>query len=107
MSRTGWKKSERDAASLLHGKRFPANQGGVVDVESDLYVAQVKSVKRFSLLKLERECREIERVGIPKNKIGLVLIKRSAGKGKETDWLVCMTAGMFREMSGPLPTEAP
>jgi len=107
MARTTWKQAERDAASILHGKRFPASQGGPVDVESELYVAEVKNVKRLSLLQLERECRDIERVGNLKNKIGLVLVKRSAGKGKETDWLVCMTAGMFREMSGPLPTEPP
>ena len=96
---------ELEAASLLHGKRFPANQGCAVDVESLLYVAEVKNVKRFSLLQLERECVEIERVGNLKNKSGLVLLKRSAGKGRETEWLVCMTAGTFREMSGALPTE--
>lgn len=105
MSKTGWKAAERDAASILHGRRFPASQGGPVDVESDLYVAEVKNVKRFSLVQLERECREIERVGVQKHKAGLVLVKRSAGKGKETEWLVCMTAGVFREMSGALPTE--
>lgn len=105
MARTTWKRAERDAASILHGRRFPANQGGPMDVESTLYVAEVKNVKRFSLLQLERECREIERVGNLKNKIGLVLVKRSAGKGRETEWLVCMTAGMFREMNSALPTE--
>ena len=78
-----------------------------MDVESLLYVAEVKNVKRFSLLQLERECVEIERVGNLKNKSGLVLLKRSAGKGRETEWLVCMTAGTFREMSGALPTETP
>ena len=106
MSRHGWKKRELEAASILHGKRFPASSGGPIDVESAGYVAQVKNVKRFSLLQAERECLEIERQGNLKNKIGIVMVRRSAGKGRETPWLVMMTAGMFREMSGPLPTEA-
>lgn len=76
-----------------------------MDVESAQYVAEVKQRQVFSLKQLETECLEIERVGEQKQKIGLVLVKRSAGKGKETPWLVCMTAAMFREMSGPLPTE--
>ena len=76
-------------------------------MESPLYVAEVKNVKRFSLLQAERECLEIERQGNLKNKIGIVMVRRSAGKGRETPWLVCMTAGMFREMSGPLPGEPP
>jgi len=77
-----------------------------VDVESELYVAEVKNVKRLSLLQLEREALEIERVGNLKNKIGLVLVKRSAGKGKPTPWLVVMTAGTFRELTDR-PQDAP
>lgn len=107
MSRHGWKQREREAARLVGGKRYPANVGGSVDVESSDYIAQVKNVKRFSLLQLEGEALEIERVANIKNKVGLVMVRRSAGKGKETPWLVCMTASMFREMSGPLPTESP
>lgn len=107
MARTTWKKREIEAASILHGARYPANTGGAIDVESSRYVAEVKNVKRFSLLQAERECQEIERQGHLKNKIGIVMVRRSAGKGKETPWLVMMTAGMFREMSGPLPTEDP
>ena len=106
MSRHGWKQAERDAASILHGARFPANQGGAVDVESPRFVAEVKNVKRLSVLQLERECIEIERQGNLKNKVGLVLVKRSAGRGKETTWLVCMTAGTFRELTAT-PEEGP
>ena len=106
MARTTWKQAERDAASILHGKRFPANMGGAVDVEGDRVVAQVKNVRRFSLLQSERAAIEIERVGNLKNKTGIVMVHRSAGRGKETPWLVVMTAGTFRELTDR-PQEAP
>ena len=105
MSKTGWKQAERDAASLLHGTRFPANTGGAVDVETPAYVVQVKNRRTFSLAQLERTALEIERVGMQKGKHGVVMIKRSAGKGRDTPWLVAMTAGVWRELNGPLPVE--
>ena len=74
--------------------------GGAVDVEGDRVVAQVKNVKRFSVLQMERAVLEIERVGNLKHKTGIVMVHRSAGRGKETPWLVVMTAGMFRELTG-------
>lgn len=106
MARTTWKRAERDAASILHGARYPANQGGAVDVESSRFVAEVKNVKRFSALQIERECLAIERAANLKNKVGVLMVKRSAGKGKDTPWLICMTAAMFRELS-LLPAETP
>ena len=98
---------ELEAASLLHGSRYPANTGGQVDVESATIVAQVKNVKVFSLPRIEREAEAIGRVGNAKNKTGILMVKRSAGKGTMTPWLIVMTASTFRELMGSLPAETP
>ena len=42
MSRHHWKHLERAAAALVGGQRYTANQGGLVDAESDAYVIQCK-----------------------------------------------------------------
>ena len=105
MARKTWKQAERDAASILHGKRFPANTGGGIDVESAGVVAQVKARRTLSLAQIERFALEIERVGEQKRKAGILMLKRSAGKGRETPWLIVSTAGVWRELNGPLPAE--
>ena len=102
MARTTWKRMEREAASLLHGARYPANTGGQVDVESARVVAQVKNVRVFSLTRMELEAEAIARLGAAKNKTGILMVKRSAGKGKTTPWLIVMTAGMFRDLIAPV-----
>jgi hypothetical protein len=35
MSRTAWKLRERQAAALIHGRRYPANTGGAVDCDRE------------------------------------------------------------------------
>lgn len=107
MSRTGWKRAERAAAAIIGGKRYPANQGGPVDCESDGWCVQVKERRTLSLAALEALAIEIERVGAQRQKLGAVLVKRSAGAGRPTPWLIVMSEGAFREMNGRLPTEAP
>lgn len=105
MSRTGWKAAERDAASILHGRRFPASSGGRLDGESDSYVWQVKNRRTLSLAQIEALAEELERIGVQKQKPGLVLLKRSAGRGKSTPWLIVVTAAVWREMNGGMPTD--
>ena len=100
VARKNWKAAERDAASILHGARYPANTGGKVDVESSSVVALVKIVRVFSLTRMGKEAAEIARIGNLKNKTGILMVKQSAGRGKNTPWLVVMTAGMFRELTG-------
>src|SRR5262249_26652638 len=105
MSNTGWKARERECAALINGKRYPAKQGGRVDVESDAYVVQVKERKALSLAQLEGLAVEMERLGMQKSptKGGLVMVKRSAGRGVPTPFLVVMTASTFRELNGGDP----
>lgn len=103
-----WKKAERYAAEEIlggTGRRYWANSGEDVDVESDGVVAQVKNVKTCSLAQLETLAIEAQRQGDQRNKVGLVLVKRRGGAGYPTPWLVVMTAATYREMSGPLPGE--
>jgi hypothetical protein len=70
-------------------------------------IGQVKARQRCSLAELEALALEMERLGALKFKLGLVLAKRPAGRGRETPWLVIMTAATYEQMSGPLPVLAP
>lgn len=100
-----WKAAERDAAALIGGRRHPANTGGPVDAESSWAVAQCKHVRRLALAELERLAVEANRQGAQRRKVGLVVVKRRAGRGVPTPTLVVMTSAAFREVSGPLPGE--
>ena len=100
-----WKRHERRTAALIGGQRYPANGGGPVDAESSWAVAQCKHVRRLALAELERLAVEANRQGAQRRKVGLVVIKRCAGRGVPTPTLVVLTAAAFREMSGPLPGE--
>lgn len=79
--------------------------GGYVDVESDGIVAQVKERRTLSLAQLEALAVEIERIGAQKSKAGIVMVKRSAGRGVCTPWLIVMHESVFRHMNGALPGE--
>jgi hypothetical protein len=109
MSDRPWKAAERRCAVLLGGRRHWANSGQAVDVESDGYVAQVKEVARLSLAALEALALEAERQGAQRQKVGLVLVKRRAGRGRSTPTLCVLTEAAWRELCGtlPLPEEPP
>ena len=90
-----WKQEERQVARLLRGVRYPANGGGRVDVESARYVAQVKHLRTCSLARLEALALELEALGAQRGKVGLVVVKRRAGRGQRTPRLVVMTQAVF------------
>jgi hypothetical protein len=97
---SSWKRAERRAAQTISGKRYWANSGQIIDCESDSYVCQVKEVQRLSLAQLEALALEVERQGSQRQKLGLVIVKRRAGRGRETPQLITMTESVFREMNG-------
>jgi hypothetical protein len=97
---TAWKRAERKAAEIIRGRRYWSNSGEKVDCESDSYCAQVKEVARLSLAALEALALESERQGTQRNKVGIVVVKRRAGRGRETPTLILMTETGFREMNG-------
>ncbi len=90
-----WKATERDVARRLGGSRYPANSGGRVDVESESLVAQVKHVQRLSLAQLELLAVEMEQIGKERGKVGVVAVKRRAGKGHSTRTLIILTEAAF------------
>ena len=102
MSRTAWKRREREVARKTSGRRYPANMGGRVDVETDSMVIQVKERQRLSLAAIEALALEMDRVGSQKSppKFGAVWAKRSAGRGRETPWLVIVSEATWRAMNG-------
>ena len=107
MSKTGWKNAERDVARKVRGRRYGANTGGRIDVESEVHVIQVKERKTLSLREAEAIAVEMERIGNQKTppKIGSLWVKRSAGRGVETPWLVVMTESVWKTMNGRTPRE--
>jgi len=65
-------------------------------VESERIVSQVKNVKVMSLASLEHEAVAMQAEGERKGKVGMVIVKRRAGRGMETEPIVILTA---REMT--------
>ncbi len=94
-----WKAEERRAAALLGGRRYPANSGGLIDVEASRVLAQVKHVNRLSLAALERLALEAEQAGLKKGKAGIVIVKRRAGRGTRTPRLVVLTEPAWRALA--------
>jgi len=102
MSRRHWKQRERDVARKVGGRRFPANTGGRVDVEADGHLIQVKERKRLSLAHAEALAVELERLAFQKSPpaLGTLWVKRSAGRGVATPWLIVMTEATWVALTG-------
>ncbi len=98
MADKAWKKEERTAAAILSGERLPANSGGRVDVESEIYLAQVKNVARLSLAQLEELALEMATLGEEQGKVGIVVVKRKGGRGRGTPRLIVMAETAWREL---------
>ena len=93
-----WKQLERETAALIGGSRHPANSGGRTDAEGPEIVAQCKLVKTLSLHQLEALAVEMEQIGSEKGKVGLVAVKRRAGRGTPTPLLICMTETVWKKL---------
>lgn len=94
MSRTGWKQVEREAAAALGGARFWANAGEREDVETRLFVAQVKNPRRLSLNELGLLVDEMTLRGFDLLKLPVVLVKQSARR--PTQLLAVLPASVLR-----------
>lgn len=100
MADRAWKQFERAIASLVGGRRFPANSGASLDVESASVVAQCKLVKRLSLAELTDLAEQVEREAAPKFKAGIVAMKHRRGRGVGSPILVVMTASTWARLNG-------
>ena len=95
-----WKAQERRVARLCGGHRYPANSGDRVDVEGPQVVAQVKHVRVLSLAALETLAAEMDGIGLERRKLGVVCVKRRAGRGCPTPGLVVMTERVWDQLVG-------
>src|SRR5262249_16617296 len=95
-----WKAFERDMATLFGGRRFWANAGERLDVESPTVLAQCKHVKRLSLESLTRLAEEMEQTALPRFKAGGVAVKIRRGHGRGSPALVVMTEAVWRALNG-------
>ncbi len=93
-----WKAEERVVARLIGGTRYPANSGGRIDVEGPAVLAQVKHVKRLSLTELGTLAVEMATQGAKRGKVGVVVVKRRAGRGTPTPRLVAMCEATFERL---------
>ena len=92
-----WKGFERWCARFIDGKRYPANMGDRVDVESESALFQCKEVKNLSLNTLTLLAEEMAELAHQKNKVGGVLVKVRRGGGRQSVPLVVLTAPMFQQ----------
>lgn len=101
MPNAPWKSAERRAAGLIGGKRYPANLGQAVDVESSWACAQVKEVARLSLAELTALAMQAEREGARRSKSGVVFVRYRHGRGRHAaPMLVVMTETVWRDWHG-------
>lgn len=101
---SAWKQFERDVAALLGGRRFWANSGERLDVESESAIAQCKLVKRMSLEAITALAEEVEREAAPKFKAGVVAVKLRRGRGRSSPMLLIVTAETWKRMNGSATT---
>ena len=112
MGNKSWKQREREVGKLVGGTRYPANQGGKIDVEGPNFVVQVKERKTLSLAELNALVEEIEAIGKAKGKYGLVAVKLRKGTGHPTQMLIVQSAPQWRLMTNdtytlPIDSTAP
>lgn len=96
MGNTSWKQLERDVGLLVGGKRYPANQGGRVDVTSPQYLVQCKERKALSLEVMTQLVEEIEQLAKKQDKRGLLAVKVRRGRGKQSPILFIQSATQWK-----------
>ena len=94
-----WKAAERRAADLIGGKRYPANLGAKVDIESSWACGQVKEVATLSLAALTTLAVEAAVQGHEVGKSGFVFVRHHQGRGRHAQpMLVVCTEEVFAEL---------
>jgi len=101
MGNTSWKQMERAVGLLVGGTRYPANQGGRVDVEGPQYVVQCKERRSLSLEQLSQLVEEIEDIAKIRGKQGLVAVKVRRGRGRQSPILIVQSAEQWQDTKKP------
>ncbi len=99
MGNHSWKELEREVGRIIGGSRYPANQGGRVDVESPTLVVQCKERKALSLEVLTQLVEEIEGIAKERGKKGFVAVKVRRGRGRVSPILFVQSAEQWTQKS--------
>lgn len=91
MGNKSWKAHERRCASLIDGKRYPANMGGRADIEGPLFVGQCKEVKVLPLSKLTALVEEMDALAERAGKLGITCVKLRRGSGRHSPTLMVIS----------------
>lgn len=100
MSNKAWKQHERRCAELIEGRRYPANQGGKIDIEGRYFIGQCKEVRTLSLAaltKLVEEMDKLAKVGTD-HKLPVVCVKLRRGAGHESPTLMVVSDKTWRHL---------
>ena len=92
-----WKQMERNVGLITNTKRYPANQGGLIDTEGPEYITQCKERKVLSLEQMTKLVEEIEAVAKMKGKKGLLAVKVRRGSGHQSPILIIQSATQWKE----------
>jgi hypothetical protein len=95
---TDWHDHERTCAAVIKGKRYPANTGGRVDVESGTVVAQCKERATISSPEVVRLVAEMDALGFTKGKVGVLFLRLKSGRGTPSPGMVVMTHRVFAQL---------
>ena len=90
-SRGTWKKSERDAAETLGGKRIPVtgrHSGDVPDIEHPIFAIEHKYGKRVISATIKKALSQARKASETTGKIPLVTIEQAEGQGRGNEKLV-------------------
>ena len=69
-----------------------------MDVENNRLICQVKHRRTLSLAQLEALALELDSLGRTQTKLGVVCVKRRAGRGHKTPRLIVMTEAVWLQM---------
>jgi hypothetical protein len=100
-SRGTWKKSERDAAETLGGKRIPVtgrHSGDVPDIEHPMFAIEHKYGKRVISATIKKALSQARKAAETTKKIPLVTIEQAEGQGRGNERLALIDIDDFAEL---------
>lgn len=100
MPNKAWKQHERRCAELIGGKRYPANQGGRIDIEGPYFIGQCKEVRTLSLAALTKLVEEIDLLAESQanHPLGILCVKLRRGAGRKSPTLMIVSDKAWRHL---------
>jgi hypothetical protein len=100
-SRGTWKKSERDAAETLGGKRIPVtgrHSADVPDIEHPIFAIEHKYGKRVISATIKKALSQARKASETTGKIPLVTIEQAEGQGRGNERLALINIDDFANL---------